>query len=227
MHSLHLILSLGLTVVVGVPLQPRQWDDFGGGDSFDAGDSFNFGGGGDIFGDSGIGLGDGSGDISFDMGGGGLDNSFNVADNSWAGGDLGSFGSTSAEFIDQLPSVDPSTVADNLYVDPAPDVVADVQPTDPGLGAVSGDLLAMGPTTPDTNQVTPPSGLTVSFDNNTPPPDFTPTDSGIVDSLDNLNPADIASSNSPPVTDPGTAVAVTPDPGAYSLIPGSCDWMSI
>lgn len=188
--------------MVGVPIKPRDFDFGDLGDFADAGTSLD-------------------GDGTFSIGGGDIgDGGFNIADSSF-GGDLGGVGLSGIENIDLLPPIDTTAVAsDNVYVEPPPQVVADV-PTDPGLGVVNGDLIAVAPTSPDTNQLTPDSGLTISFDNNSPIPEFTPTDTGVIDSLENLNPADIVSSNSPPITpDPGTPVAVTPDPGAFSLLPG-------
>lgn len=219
MRSVHLILTLGATLVVGVPIKPRQ---------FDFGDPGDFGG----FGNS---IEDG---FSSTIGGGSLEgiDGLNIADNTITGGDLG--GLTSFESIDVNPPIDNSALAENLYVDPQPQVVADIVPTDPGLGAVgNGDLIAAAPTNPNTNQISPNGGTTISFDSNTPIPEFTPTGSDVIGSLENLNPADIASSSVAPVTpDPApvpvpvpvpAAVAATPDPapvtpnpGAFSLIPG-------
>lgn len=195
------MLTLGATAVVGVPIQPRDFLD-------------DFGSGGELFGDLGNSIDDGS-DFTSSIGGGFIDSSFNVADSSFVGGDLGL---TGIESLDLIPVDTTAVTPETLYVDPQPpQIVADVQPTVPGLGAADGDLIATGPTTPDTNQVTPNSGVTISFANNDPIPEFTPTDSGVIASLENLNPADIGSSSNP---DPGTAVAVNPDPGAFSLIPG-------
>lgn len=199
MRSVHFIVALGATLVSGVPVQPRDFD---------------FGGGGDLFADAGNSL---DGYDSFSVGGGGgLDSGgFEVAGNTFAGGDLSYSGdSITAESIDLLPSIDYSAVPqENLYVD-SPQIVADVVPTDPGLGAVSGDLIAVAPTAPDTNQLTPNSGISISFDSNTPVPEFTPTQDGIaiIDATENINPADIGSSSG--------AVAGIADPGAFQLIPG-------
>lgn len=209
MRSIHLILTLGVTVVVGVPIKPRDFD---------------FGDGGDVFGGLGNSLG-GDFTSSIAEGGGlGLDQSFNVADNTFAGGDLGlsgieAFDLQQPEIIATAP--DPVVPDPNLYVDPQPQVVADVVPTNPGLGANNGDLIAVASTPPDTNQITPNGGISISFANNAPIPEFTPTDSGLIASIENLNPADIASSNSvAPVTPDPVPVAVAPVdpvPGTFSL----------
>ena len=212
MRSIHLILTLGVTVVVGVPIKPRDFD---------------FGDGGD-FGSFGNSL---DGDFTSSIGGGGidLDQSFNVADNNFIGGDIGLSG---AEAFDlQQPDVvavvpdpvvpDPGVPDPNLYVEPPqPQIVADVVPTDPGLGANNGDLIAAASTPPNTNQITPSGGISISFANNEPIPEFTPTDSGLIASIENLNPADIASSNSAPVTPDPVPIAVAPveaAPGWFSL----------
>lgn len=214
MRSLHLIVTLGAAMVRAVPLQPRQFDFDGGGDFSDAGNSIN------DFDQAGIMEGVGVGDQSF-----------NVADNSFVGVDPNAaIAGVSGESIDMGPTL---VASDNLYVDPQPQIVADVP--DPGLGAVEGAWIATGPVAPNSG-----SGLTLSFDNNAPVAAFTPTDSGLIEAMENLNPADIASSAgigpvaqaavpvvvplpAPVVADPPAPVPVTPDPGALPSVRGD-EW---
>lgn len=209
MRSIHLLWTLGATVVVGVPIKPRDFLD-------------DLGGGGDVFGGLGNSIDDGgtftASTINLDdLGGGG---SFKFADNSFAG-DLGLSG---IEQFDLQPEIvatapDPVTPDPNLYVDPQPQpqIVADVTPS---LGATDGSLIASASIPPDTNQITPNSGITISFANNDPIPEFTPTDGSVIASIENLNPADIASSNSAPVTPDPVPIAVTPAPdsGRFSWL---------
>ena len=205
MRSLHLIVALGATIARAVPLAPR--DDF-----------FDFGGGGELFGDAGNSIGDGfSSSIAEGSGLGG--GSFDVGGSSFVGDDL-AFAGSGAEAIDLMPSVDVSAIPPdtNVYVDPSPQVVSDV-PT-PGLGAGDGDLIAVGPTTPGTSPASPGSGLTISFDNNVPVAEFTPTNSGLIESLENVDLANIASSSDVTTPAPGDPVPITPDPGALLLILG-------
>lgn len=209
MRSIQLILTLGVTSVIGVPIQPRDFLD-------------DFGSGGEFFGGLGNSIDDG-GDFTASIGGGSLD-SFNIADASFSGGDFGLAGISGIESLDLLPTIDNTALVpqENLYVEePQPQIVADVLPTDPGLGAVNGDLIAVAPTTPDTNQIPPKSGVTISFDNNEPIPEFTPSSDSVVATLD-LDPTKFGSSSDPnPVpiaVNPDPPAPVTPDPGTFSFI---------
>lgn len=201
MRSVHLIVALAAIRASGAPIEPRDFD-FGFTSGIDS----------SAFTDENI------GDLSFSTGGSIDGGGFDVANNQFtdpgnlAGVDFGSadltFGSAEGLDLATLPADTP--IDTSVFTsEPAPQIVADVP--DPGLGAVDGSLIAVAPTTPDTNQITPQSGVTIGFVDPGPIPEFTAANlnTAAIDAVENptFTPADVASVGN-----------VAANPGAFDFV---------